>query len=400
MSKNGLTKKTVFMQGNQAILEGALAGGARFYAGYPITPSSEVAEQAARRLPAVGGTYIQMEDEIASMAAIIGASLTGVRSFTATSGPGFSLMQENLGMAVMTEVPCVVINVQRSGPSTGLATKPAQADVMQSRWGTHGDHSIIVLCPSSVSECHSLTMEAFDLADAYRTPVIVLADEIVGHMLERAEIQEQSELSTRPGPPPGPYLPYAVNNGKLAPLASFGGPNVFRVTSSMHGESGFANNSPENARGVIRRLYDKIESQAGALTRAQLHLGRETVTIKGQDDISSLDSGSGTASAGDLLLISYGASARTCLELAWNPPPGLTIGHLNLNTLWPFPERLVELAAGLYDSVMVVEMNLGQVVREVRRVLGLDCRLFSHHRSDGQDITPGELAGRIKEVLA
>ena len=179
-----------FIQGNEAIAEGALAAGARFFAGYPITPSSEIAEISSRRLPAVGGVYVQMEDEIGSIAAVIGASAAGKKAYTATSGPGFSLMQENLGVAVMAEIPCVIINVQRSGPSTGLATKPAQGDVMQSRWGTHGDHGIIVLSPSSVQDCYNLTIRAFNLAEKYRTPVILLADEIVGHMREKAVLRQ------------------------------------------------------------------------------------------------------------------------------------------------------------------------------------------------------------------
>ena len=251
-----------FIQGNEAIAEGALAAGARFFAGYPITPSSEIAEISSRRLPAVGGVYVQMEDEIGSIAAVIGASAAGKKAYTATSGPGFSLMQENLGVAVMAEIPCVIINVQRSGPSTGLATKPAQGDVMQSRWGTHGDHGIIVLSPSSVQDCYNLTIRAFNLAEKYRTPVILLADEIVGHMREKAVLWQPGpgELLERKQPdcPPHAYKPFELGEG-VAPLAAYGGEYVFRMSGSTHDEWGFACGKPQNAEMFVRHYTDKIE---------------------------------------------------------------------------------------------------------------------------------------------
>lgn len=390
-----------FMQGNEAILEGAVRAGARFYAGYPITPSSEIAQLAAQRLPAVGGIYIQMEDELASMAAIIGASLSGLRSFTATSGPGFSLMQENLGMAVMAEVPCVVVNVQRSGPSTGLATKPAQADVMQSRWGTHGDHAIIALSPASVQECFTLAAEAFPLAEEYRTPVILLADEIVGHMRERVHLPQSVDVPPRPEPPAqGEYRPYQVTDGQLAPLARFGGPHVFHVTSSMHGEWGLPDNTPENARAKISRLSDKIEGRADDLTRARFFRGDESVDIRGGTDLEEFLASRPPADRdpGRVLLISFGASARTCLDLVWDPPPGLAADFLQLQTLWPFPDRLLKGLAAGYKQVSVVEMNLGQVSREAARVLGSDFPLVPVLKSNGEDIAPQEVYQAVRGV--
>lgn len=387
--------KVAFMQGNDAMLEGALAAGARFYAGYPITPSSEIAQQAARRLPALGGTYIQMEDEIASMAAIIGAALGGARSFTATSGPGFSLMQENLGVAIMAEVPCVVINVQRSGPSTGLATKPAQADLMQARWGTHGDHAIIALAPSSVQDCFDLTRLAFTLADAYRSPVLILADEIVGHMRERLTVPTGEVADPRPVPGEGPYRPFEVRDGSLVPLAHFGGPHVFHVTSSMHGPSGLADNSPANAAAKIQRLHDKIEGQTPELTRARLHRGRAVLELAGTGALQeALDAGP----SGDVLLVSYGASARSCMEVAQQPPRGLQVELLELLTVWPFPDWLVSGLGRLYPQVTVVELNLGQMVREVVRVLGPDREIRSCGRWDGGDITPQQICELIGGV--
>lgn len=379
-----------FMQGNEAVFEGAVAAGARFYAGYPITPSSEIAELAARRLPGAGGAFIQMEDELGSMAAIIGASLAGKKSFTATSGPGFSLMQENLGLAAMAEVPCVVINVMRSGPSTGLATKPAQADVMQARWGTHGDHAIIALAPSSVQDCFDLTVKAFNLAERFRTPVVLLSDEVVGHMRERVVIPEDGvELVDRKKPtcPPDEYLPYQAGADGVAPLASYGSDYIFHINGSMHGESGYPQNDPANAGKVIRRLTDKIERCRDeiAITR-RYHL----------DDA-------------EVVLISFGATARSALEtVLMLRDQGVKAGLLQLVILWPFPESAVREAALKAKVVIVPEMNLGQVIGEVRRVLGPSEAGLSasapavagYNKSNGEAITPEEILGRVQEILA
>ncbi|MEE9612865.1 MAG: hypothetical protein V3W19_16550, partial [Desulfatiglandales bacterium] len=258
-----LQKEPKLIQGNQAMAEGAIYAGARFFAGYPITPSSEIAEECSRIMPKVGGIYMQMEDEIASMAAIVGASLAGAKSFTATSGPGFSLMQENLGMAVMGEVPCVIMTVQRSGPSTGLATKPAQSDIMQIRWGRHGDQSVIALSPSTVGECFTLTIQAFNFAEKLRLPVILAADEIVAHMRENFVLPAPDEIELvnrkKPAVPPEQYKPFAADEDGVAPLAAFGSDYCFHVSSSMHGPDGYSNNNPDNAAWRVAQLHRKID---------------------------------------------------------------------------------------------------------------------------------------------
>jgi 2-oxoglutarate ferredoxin oxidoreductase subunit alpha len=370
-----------FIQGNEAIAEGAITAGARFFAGYPITPSSEIAEISSRRLPGVGGVYVQMEDEIGSIAAIIGASVAGKKSYTATSGPGFSLMQENLGVAVMAEVPCVIINVQRSGPSTGLATKPAQGDVMQSRWGTHGDHGIIVLSPSSVQDCFDLTIRAFSLAEKYRTPVVLLADEIVGHMREKAVIREPGpgELTERIKPicHPDEYKPFGMDKGGIAPLAAYGGEYVFRVSGSTHDELGFASNRPENADRFVRHYTDKIE--------------------KNKDDI--VTTREYNLSDAEYTIISFGCTVRSALEaMSISRRRGKKVGVLELVTLWPFADGRVKSACEGAKAVIVPEMNLGQVIREVQRVVRKDIPIAGVNKVNSQAITPVEILGKIEEV--
>lgn len=365
-----------FLQGNEAILEGALAAGARFYAGYPITPSSEIAEGAARKLPPLGGVFLQMEDELASMAAVIGASLAGVKAFTATSGPGFSLMQENLGLSMMAEVPCVVIDVQRPGPSLGLATRPAQGDVMQARWGTHGDHGIIVLCPSSVQECFELTVKAFNLSERFRNPVILLADEGIGHLRERVQIPDQVEAWERRWPrcAPDQYLPYRPDEDGVPPLAAYGSEYMFHTTGSMHGESGFSSEDPENAGGLIKRLSDKINNFRHEISFTSAH----------------------HTEGAELLLISYGASARSAQEATiMARARGVKVGFLNLNTLWPFPEEAVCSLSSSAQAVAVVEMNLGQLVGEVRRVVPDATPVHPICKSNGREITPDEVLEEV-----
>ncbi len=375
------TRQPQFMQGNDAALEGALAAGARFFAGYPITPSSEIAQAASRKLPALGGVYLQMEDELASMAAIIGASLAGAKSFTATSGPGASLMQENLGVAVMAEVPCVVINVMRSGPSTGLATKPAQADVMQARWGTHGDHSAVALAPASVQECFDMTVRAFNLAEQLRHPVFVLFDEIVGHMREGVIIRDPDDLEviTRRSPEaePGMFAVYDHDeDGIPVPLPAFGGDYVYHANSSMHDRTGWPNADPDNAARVIRRLHDKVENAVDMITE---------YSFLGPDDP-------------DLLLVAFGCTARTAQQLVLDQPiRRARVSLLQLGSLWPFPDRIIREACEGGVPVVVPEMNLGQVVREVRRILGPDYPCHSFTKSNGIPISPRELTTFIEE---
>lgn len=371
-----MQNRAKLIQGNQAIADGALYAGARFFAGYPITPSSEIAEECSRRLPQVGGVYMQMEDEIASIAAVIGASLGGAKSFTATSGPGFSLMQENLGLAVMAEAPCVVVNVQRSGPSTGLATKPAQSDVMQIRWGRHGDQAIIALSPATVQECFSLTVQAFNLAERFRVPVILAADEIVAHMRESVRLPEPGELSVlerkKPACSPAEYKPFLPEEDGIAPLAAYGSEYVFHVTSSMHGPEGVSNNNPANAAWRVEQLHRKLERY------------REEIVLTRQYD---------TDGELDVLLIAFGITTRVARAAAREARRrGIKAGVLQLITLWPFPYQEIEELAGKAKSVVVVEMNYsGQVAGEVERVLDSRDRLKRVNNYNGEIIRPQDV---------
>ena len=368
------------MQGNQAIAEGAFYAGALFYAGYPITPSSEIAEECSKRMPQLGGVFMQMEDEIASMGAIIGASLAGAKAFTATSGPGFSLMQENMGVAVMGEVPCVVIDVQRSGPSTGLATKPAQSDIMQIRWGRHGDQSVIALCPATVSECISLTVQAFNFAEKYRIPVILAPDEVVGHMRENVIVPEPGDLEVidrkKPAGVPENYKPFAADADGVAPLAAYGSRYVFHVSSSMHGPDGYSNNNPANAAWRVTQLHRKVE-----MHRDEIVL---TKTFDTED--------------ADILLIAFGATTRAsraaALELR---KQGIKAGVLQLITIWPFADKEVALLGQRAKTVVVTEMNYsGQVAGEVRKVLGSGADLRKVNSFNGQIITPQDILKVIR----
>lgn len=370
-----------FLSGNEACAEGAFYAGARFYAGYPITPSSEIAQLASERLPALDGCYIQMEDEIASMAAIIGASCCGVKSFTATSGPGFSLMQENLGVAVMGEVPCVVVNVQRSGPSTGLATNVAQADIMQSRWGTHGDHAMIALTPSSVQECYELTIRAFNLSERYRTPVIVLTDKTLAQMREKVTLFAPGEVDlaerARPTGSPAEYLSYRPGPDGIPPMAFFGEPHLLRVTSSTHNEAGFTDNDPDNAARLLRRLYDKIEGNACDIARIKTYHMEDAETA----------------------CVSFGLTARAAhYAMSRLRKEGLKVGLVKLLTMWPFPEKKLQEAVAGCRSILVPEMNLGQMVREVERVCR-DKAVHSYTKSDGENIMPGEILQAWREII-
>lgn len=369
-----------FLQGNEAMTEGAIAAGARFYAGYPITPSTEVAETSSVRLPQVGGIYIQMEDEIGSIAAMIGARCSGKKSYTATSGPGFSLMQENLGVAVMGEVPCVIIDVQRSGPSTGLATKPAQADVMQARWGTHGDHGIIAIAPSTVQDCFDLMVVAFNMSEKYRVPVIFLADEIVGHMREGCIIRDPSEVEVYDAPTPtcdpADYLPYDHSNG-LAPLASYGGKYVFKINGSMHDDVGGPNATAENADKVVRHLYDKIEAHRDEIVM--------TRTYNMED--------------AEYVIVAYGGTARsalTAMEMA--RAEGIKVGVFQPVTIWPFPDTEMTEIMGKVKGAVVPELNLGQLIGEVKMRNPRNIPVVGVNRVDSHPLQPAQIVEKLKEV--
>lgn len=370
-----------FLSGNEACAEGAFYAKGLYYAGYPITPSSEIAQIASEKLPALGGCYMQMEDEIASIAAIIGASCCGVKSFTATSGPGFSLMQENLGVAVMGEVPCVVINVQRSGPSTGLATNPAQADIMQSRWGTHGDHASIVLTPSSVQECYELTIRAFNLSEKYRSPVVVLTDKTIAQMREKVTLYAPGEMALierkKPSVSSESYSSYRPDDDGIPPMASFGDPQLLRITSSTHNEQGFTDDNPSNAHTLIRRLYDKIENNVDDIAQLKTCFMEDAETA----------------------FISFGITARAALNAVLKlREAGNKVGLVNLLTIWPFPAGSLKEAVSGCRGLIVPEMNLGQLVREVERAC-CDQKVYSYTKSNGKNIVPGEIIQAWRESL-
>jgi 2-oxoglutarate ferredoxin oxidoreductase subunit alpha len=374
--------RLTFVQGNEACVEAALYAGLDFFAGYPITPSTEIAELMSARLPQKGGRFMQMEDEIASICAIIGASLTGKKVLTATSGPGFSLMQEGLGFAIMAEIPCVIVDVQRGGPSTGLPTKVSQGDVNQARWGVHGDHSIIALTASNHQDVFAITVEAFNFSETYRTPVILLFDEVIGHMRERLEIPMPGEIplverlktSVREGVDYHPYLPR--EDGRL-PMSDFGGIHRYNVTGLFHDMWGFPSENPEVVHELLRHLVDKIEGHVNELTRYKEYF---------VDDA-------------EILLISYGASARSALHVASDRRKrGERIGLLELQTIWPFPTALVREKAKNARYVVVVEMNMGQLLQSVKEAVEKPERVFLSNRVDGVLITPEDIRNILRLI--
>ena len=371
--------KPHLMQGNEACAAGAIAAGCRFFAGYPITPATEIAEIMARRLPQVRGKFIQMEDEIASMAAVIGASVGGAKALTATSGPGFSLMQENIGYAAMAEIPCVVVDVQRTGPSTGLPTQPSQGDVMQARWGTHGDHPIIALCPSTVREVFDLTIKAFNLAEKYRTPVVLLMDAMIAHMRERVELPEPDEIEVwdraPTDVPPEWYKAYENEPHDAPPLAPFGDGYRYHITGLFHDEYGYPTQRLDEIRPWLARVFGKIERGTSEIVDyvADPHLEKAEVVV-----------------------ITYGAAARSAQRaVTLARSRGNRVSLLKLRTLWPFPEEGVENAAGRLHCVIVPEMNLGQLVTEVERIVGRR-KVMRINRADGQMIDPQEILEAIE----
>jgi 2-oxoglutarate ferredoxin oxidoreductase subunit alpha len=368
------------MQGNHACAEGALVAGCRFFGGYPITPSSEIAEVLSRRLPEMGGKFIQMEDEIASIAAVIGASVGGLKAMTATSGPGFSLMQENIGYATMAEVPCVIVNVQRAGPSTGLPTSPSQGDVMQARWGTHGDHPIIVLSPATVREAFDLTVQAFNFAERYRTPVILLMDEVVGHMREKVNLPDPRTVEVvdriLPHVPPEWYTAYADTGGDVPPMAPFGTGYRYHITGLFHDQRGFPTQRPEEVQGWIARVHRKIEQN------------RHRICLWNEEHLQDAN----------VLLLAYGSTARSARHAAkWAWQRGRQVGFIQLQTLWPFPEEVVRRAARRARAVVVPEMNLGQLALEVERVVGRE-KVLRVNRADGQTIAPQQIMDALREA--
>ncbi|MCP3969943.1 MAG: 2-oxoacid:acceptor oxidoreductase subunit alpha [Rhodobacteraceae bacterium] len=372
------------LQGNHACALGAIRAGCRFFAGYPITPSSEVAESMARELPKVGGTFIQMEDEIASMAAVIGASMGGMKSMTATSGPGFSLKQENLGYACGAEIPCVIVNVMRGGPSTGMPTRPSQGDIMQARWGTHGDHPIIVLAPASAAEAFSETSRAVELSEQLRVPVVVLLDEAIGHLVETVDldaIPETPEVWRKWAEgPKQDYEPYAVTDDMVPPMSRPGDGYRTHTTGLTHAPNGFPTQNPAIAEAALTRTTTKLD----------LHRERyESWRVRQCDDA-------------DLLIVAIGISARAAQAAVDDlRADGVKAGLFRPVTLWPFPEEALRevVASSGAKTVLVPEMNQGQLVLEVERVLKGSAGTVGLGRIDGEAITPDQIAGKAREIL-
>jgi len=363
------------------VVEGALAAGCRFFAGYPITPATEISEAMSWRLPAVDGTFIQMEDEIASLGAVIGASLAGVKAMTATSGPGFSLMQENLGFACVAEVPAVIVNVMRGGPSTGLPTHVSQGDVQQARWGTHGDHPIIVLAAATTRDCFDLTVKAFNLSEKYRTPVILLLDEGVAHTREKIVLPRPEEVKVvdrvRPDMPPEWYVPYADTASGVPPMGIFGDGYRYHVTGLIHDVRGYPTERPDEIVPFLSRLFRKITQHF-----ADIQMVAEEFTADAE-----------------VLVVAYGSVARAARRAVLEArEQGLKAGLLKLVTLWPFPRRLIEPHLRQVRAVLVPELNMGQMAREVKRVNQGLTRVETLNRVDGNLITPGEILERLVKM--
>jgi 2-oxoglutarate ferredoxin oxidoreductase subunit alpha len=374
--------KIKFVQGNEVCVEAAMYAGLDFFAGYPITPSTEIAEHLSYRLPQQGGKFVQMEDEIASMCAIIGASLTGNKVMTATSGPGFSLMQEALGYAVMAEIPAVIVNVQRGGPSTGNPTHVSQGDVNQARWGTHGDHAIITLTASTHQDLFAITVDAFNLAETYRTPVILLLDEVIGHMREKLVVPEDGEIplvkrlrtSVKEGVDYHPYFPR--EDGRI-PMSDFGGVHRYNVTGLYHDMWGFPSDNPRLVHGLTRHLVDKIQNDRHIITRYNQSYLEDARTI----------------------LITYGSAARSAHHVVeTSRREGQRVGILELKTLWPFPYGLVREKCANARTVIVVEMNMGQVLAAVKQAVDNPESVFLANRIDGVLIQPVDITGIMRII--
>ena len=376
--------KVVLMQGNEAAVEGAITAGMRFFAGYPITPSTEIAEGCALRLPQEGGKFIQMEDEISSIAAILGASAAGLKAMTATSGPGFSLMQENIGYGAMAEIPCVIVDVQRAGPSTGLPTSPSQGDYMQAKWGTHGDHPVIALSPSSVREAYTLMIRAFNLAEKYRTPVIFLMDEIVGHMREGVELPDastliinQRKMSFHDGANKQCYF---VPEGEFVPaMKPFGQGERYNITGLAHDESGFPVNSSEIAGKLIGRLLDKVEKNVDHICRVEEYE---------MDDAETA-------------VVCFGGTTRAVMDAVLAArAEGMKVGMFRPVTVWPFPEKQLKARLGQLKRILMVEHNHGQMLLEVQRAAADALSVDFLGRIDGTVISPDDILAKLREGVA
>jgi 2-oxoglutarate/2-oxoacid ferredoxin oxidoreductase subunit alpha len=370
-----------YLDGDFACGEGAMAAGCRFVAGYPITPSTEVVERMARRFPMIGGTFIQMEDELASMAAVVGASWTGTKSMTVTSGPGFSLMMENIGLAAMMETPCVVVNVQRGGPSTGLPTMVGQADMMQARWGSHGDYALIAVCPQSPQEAFDLTVDAFNLSETYRVPVLVMMDECVGHMTEKVIIPDADAIDVVPrtltDKKPGDFLPYQLNGGRVVEFARAGDGYRFHTTGLTHDQRGYPVMTIEAQDECVHRIIDKIQKNAAKIVRV------DEENVEGAD----------------IVVVSYGITSRVArLAAEMANADGVKTGSLRLVVVWPFPERRIRELAGRIKAFVVPEINRGQMVLEVERCARGQCEVISVPHSGGAVHEPQVILDAIRRA--
>lgn len=373
---------TYFMNGDEACAEGALAAGCRFFGGYPITPATEVAERMSRRLPEVGGIYIQMEDELASIAAVLGASWGGVKAMTSTSGPGLSLMMENIGLGICTETPCVICNVQRGGPSTGLPTLVAQGDMMQARWGSHGHYEIIALSPSSPQEMFDFTIRAFNLSEEYRLPVLIMADEVVGHMNERVVIPEESEIKIidrkRPSLPPERYKPYHPDSDGVAPMACFGEGYSVHVTGLTHDERGYPVMDAAIQGEMVERLVKKIRDNRFKI------IEYDSLFI---DDA-------------EIVVVAYGISVRSARRAITDARDrGINAGLIKLNTVWPFPEEMIRDLAGHVRAMVMPEINMGQMVLELERCVGGRCPVHLVPHCGGTIIKPAAILSAIEDII-
>ncbi|MCL4321290.1 MAG: 2-oxoacid:acceptor oxidoreductase subunit alpha [Deltaproteobacteria bacterium] len=375
-----MAKNIKLMQGNEAIAEGAVIAGCDFFAGYPITPSSEVAEILSSKLPKIGKVFLQMEDEIAALGAVLGAALGGAKALTATSGPGMSLKQEHIGYASMCEIPCVIINVMRGGPSTGLPTLPAQGDVMQAKWGTHGDHAIIAITPSSVNESLYETIRAFNLAVKYRTPVLILTDEIIGHMREKVVIPDKSDIEIidvkLPGVPPEKYNPYNYTSGEVTPLAPMGEGYRYHVTGLIHGETGFPSQKTDVIQNAQNWLMDKIY--------------KNIKDIEKFEEFQTEDA--------DILLVAYGSTSRSSRQaIMMARSAGIKAGMFRPITIWPFPDEQISALSKKIKKILVPEMNMGQVIFEVQRN-ACGSSVYGLNVVNGEPITPDQIYEKIKEI--
>lgn len=376
--------KVLLLQGNQAVVEGAIAAGVKFFAGYPITPSTEVAESLAEKLPKNGGKFIQMEDEIASMGAVIGASLTGKKVMTATSGPGFSLKQELIGYACAAEIPLVIVNVQRVGPSTGQPTSPSQGDVMQARWGTHGDHWLIALTPASVPECFELTLRAYALSEKYRVPVILLMDEVIGHMREKIELPDdysdfpQAERK-QPDCAPEDFKAYATDESLVPAMPAFGSGYRWHVTGLVHDETGFPKGTPAATLAAANRQRAKLENNLGDIVQVENYRMEDS----------------------DFAVVAFGGAARTAYETVdMARAEGLKVGLVRPVTIWPFAEAQMKELAGRVKGILVHELNCGQYVHEVERAVNGKVPVSLYAKYDNEPATPAQLLEEVKKAMA